>query len=63
MMKRLLLALALGAACVVPASADYVDHISGAESGGSYSVFNTIGRTEAMGVTSSSLRPSRLRVS
>ena len=48
-MKRLLLALALGAACVVPASADYVAHITGAESGGSYSVFNTIGRTEAMG--------------
>lgn len=27
----------------------YVDHITGAESGGSYSIFNTLGHTEALG--------------
>ena len=30
-------------------SESYVDHITGAESGGSYSIFNTLGHTEALG--------------
>lgn len=34
---------------VLANSGSYVDHITGAESGGSYSIFNTLGHTEALG--------------
>ena len=50
MMRRFIIALAVAAlAGLVPASAAYVDHITGAESGGKYDVFNTLGHTQALG--------------
>ncbi|MEC5382744.1 hypothetical protein VSX64_18045 [Aurantimonas sp. C2-6-R+9] len=46
---RRLLAFTLALSLIVPASADYLDHITGAESGGDYAVFNHGGHTKALG--------------
>ena len=48
--RRVFLAIGMTAlAGLAPAAADYVDHITGAESGGRYDVFNSLGKTEALG--------------